>query len=121
MAIGILVTAGERFIFAAALERPVDLSEPDVLVMNTLLAAIPFLLLAKRFSTRALPWLLAIAVTGWLHWWYLSMGIEYQRDPDASGVPILEALIMLISPLPISALALITDNIMRRQANGGAG
>jgi hypothetical protein len=119
VAIGIAIffTLGERFIFAAALERPIDLSEPDVLVMNTLLVAIPFLLLAKRSSARALPWLLAIAVTGWVRWWYLSMGIDYQRAPDGSGVPMFEAMTMLISPLPISAAALVSDNILRRQTN----
>ena len=117
IATGIFFTVGERFIFAAALERPVDLSEPVVLVMNTVLVAIPFLLLARRSSARALPWLLAIAVTAWVRWWYLASGIEYQRAPDGSGVPMFEAMITLISPLPISALALVSDNLLRRHAN----
>lgn len=116
IAIGTVFTLGERLIFAATLERPIDLMEPDVLVMNTLLVAVPFLLLAKRSSARALPWLVALAVTGWVRWWYLSMGIEYQKAPDGSGVPMFEAMVMLISPLPISALAVVTDNILRRQA-----
>ena len=117
--IGIFFPLGEAFIFAAALNRHVNLSEPGpiVLVMNAVFVAIPFLLLAKRSSTRVLPWLLAFVVTGLLRWWYLSMGIEYQRASDGSGVPMLEALIMLVSPLPISLLALATDNVLQRQAN----
>ena len=116
-AIGVFIVVGEELIFTAALERPIDLSLSDTVVLNTVHIAIPFLLLAKRSSARALPWLLAIAATAWLRWWYLSLGIEYQRAPDGSGVPMFEALILLVAPLPISALALITDNILRRQAN----
>jgi hypothetical protein len=116
-AIGLLFTVGEQLIFAAALERPIELIAPDTLVINTVLVAIPFLLLAKRSSARLLPWLLAVAVTGWVRWWYLSKGIDYQRAPDGSGVPMFEALLMFISPLPISVLALVTNNILRRGAN----
>ncbi len=43
---------------------------------------------------------------GLLHWWWLSKGIAYQKASDGSGVDIFGALIMLLSPLPISALAL---------------
>jgi ABC-type transport system involved in cytochrome c biogenesis permease subunit len=117
VAIGILITFGERIVFAVALGRSIDLSEPGVFVMNTALVAIPFLLLAKRSSGRVVPWLLAIAATAWVHWWYLSMGIDYQRAPDGSGVPMFEALVVLLSPLPISLLALIADNILRRRSN----
>ena len=117
LAVGIFFAVGERLIFAAALERPIDLSEPDVLAMNAALVAIPFLLLAIRASARVLPWLLAIAATGCLRWWWLSKGIAYQMAPDGSGVDMFGALIMLVSPLPISALALVTDYALRRQSS----
>ena len=115
--IGAIFPLSEQIIFAAALKRPMDLSEPDVLVMNAVLVAIPFLLLATRYSARALPWLLTFAVTAWLHWWWLSKGIAYQKAPDGSGVDMFGALIMLFSPLPLGLFAMITDGISKRRSS----
>jgi hypothetical protein len=119
IATGAYFCIGEQLIFSAALGRPMELEGPDVLVMNAALAAIPFLLLARRSSARALPWLLAWAVTACLHWWWLSKGIAYQKSPDGSGVPMFEALMMLISPLPIGALALGADHLLERRSSVG--
>ncbi len=117
IAIGILFAVGERVIFSAALDRSIDLSEPNVLMMNAALTAIPFVLLAKRFSTRILPWLLATLLTGWVHWWFLSMSIAYQRAPDGSGVPMFEAMVFMLSPLPISVLVLLADKLLWRRTH----
>jgi len=65
--------------------------------------------LAARRSGRLLPWLITFAVTAALHWWWLAKGIAYQRAPDGSGVDMLGAFIMLVSPLPLTALAMALD------------
>jgi hypothetical protein len=48
-------------------------------------------------------------VTAALHWWWLAKGIAYQQAPDGSGVDMFGAFIMLVSPLPIAALAIALD------------
>ena len=115
LAIGLAVPIAERLIFAAALHRSIDLSEPDVLAMNAVIVAIPFIVLNGRRSAHALPWLTALALTIGLHWWWLAKGIAYQRAPDGSGVDMFGALVMLVSPVPITLLALATRDIGRGQ------
>jgi hypothetical protein len=114
LAIGALFSIGDHLIFAAALHRPVDLSEPDVIAVNAILAAIPFAFLAMSSSRRALPWVIVFAATVCLRWWWLSKGIAYQRASDGSGVDIGGALLMLVSPLPLTGLALAANLMFRR-------
>ena len=114
LSVGIIFAIAERFVFASALGRPVDLTELDVLVMNAALVSIPFLVLATRRSGRLLPWLMTLVVTAALHWWWLAKGIAYQQAPDGSGVDMFGALIMLVSPLPITALAIALDLQFKR-------
>jgi hypothetical protein len=115
IALGITVVLGEQFVFAAALGRSIDLGETDVLFMNAVLVAIPFLLLAARSTARLLPWLVILFLTLALHWWWLAKGIAYQRSPDGSGVDMLGALIMLFSPLPLAGLAMMLDLPLKRR------
>ena len=115
MAIGIALVLGEQFVFGAALGRPVDLGEIDVLAVNAGLVSIPFLILAARSSTRLVPWVMTFLVTVALHWWWLAKGIAYQKAPDGSGVDMFGALVMLISPLPLAALAIGLDLALRRR------
>ena len=114
-AIAIGLALGERLVFAAALDRPVDLSEPDVLVMNAARVSIPFLLLAARSSARLVPWLIVLSATVALHWWWLGRGIGYHQAPDGSGVDMFGALVMLVSPLPLAALAVALDVAIKRR------
>ena len=111
IAIGVAVALGERFVFATALGRPVDLDEGDVLVMNAALVSIPFLILAVRSSARLVSWVVIFLVTVALHWWWLA----YQQAPDGSGVDMFGALLMLFSPLPLAALALALDVAITRR------
>ena len=116
LTLGIVTVLAERLIFAAALARTVDLDEVDVLGLNAALAAIPFVYLA--FRPRRLPWLAAVAATAAVHGWWLAKGIAYQRAPDGTGVPILGAVLMLLSPFAIFLLAGALNLSMSRRGNG---
>ncbi|MFC3581920.1 hypothetical protein [Sphingomonas hylomeconis] len=118
LALGVVVSVGERAVFAASLGREIDLSEIDVLTMNMVLVAIPFLALALRSSKRLAPWAFALAATVGLRWWWLAKGIAYQRGPDGSGVDMFGALLMLLSPFAITAVALVIDRIVQRRSKG---
>jgi hypothetical protein len=110
---GAFVVVADRVLFGTMLSRPIDFSEPDVLIINGLLAAAPFILLAYRGSRRLLPWLTGIALTLWLWWRFLQDGVAYQRAPDGSGVDMGFALLMLVSPAFIGALCVWIDVVMR--------
>lgn len=118
LTVGAAISIGERIVFAVVLDRQVDLSEFDVLIMNAVLVAIPFLALALRPSRRVLPWAVAFVFTAALRWWWLAKGIAYQRAPDGSGVDMFGALLMLLSPFAIMAVALAVDRIERRRVAG---
>jgi hypothetical protein len=111
--VGAFVVIADAVLFGALLHRDPDFSEPVVLVVNSILVAVPFLLLAYRGSTRLLPWLTGIALTLWLWWRFLQDGVAYQRAPDGSGVDMAFALLMLISPAFIGALCVWIDMAMR--------
>lgn len=110
---GAFVVVADRLLFATLLGRPADFSEPDVLIVNGLLAAAPFLLLAYRGSKRLLPWLTGMVLTLWLWWRWLENGVAYQRAPDGSGVPMGFALFMLVSPAFIGVVCAWLDEVLR--------
>lgn len=112
--LGAFVAVADRVLFGAILGRPASFSELDVLVINALLAAAPFLVLAYRSSTRLLPWLTGIVLTFWLWWRWLENGVAYQRAPDGSGVPMGFALFMLVSPIFIALLCAWLDEVLRQ-------
>ena len=87
--------------------------------MQTAIVAIPFIVLTGRRSAHPLPWLTALALTIGLHGWWLAKGIAYQRAPDGSGVDMFGALIMLLSPIPITLLSLAARDIGRAKPSGG--
>jgi hypothetical protein len=117
IAIGTFLSIGGRIIFVAALERPFEIGDLNGVAATAAIAAIPFLVLAKRSSARLLPWLLSFALTCWVHWWWVSKGIAYQKAPDGSGVDFVAVLIVLLSPLPITGLAVAADKILQRNPN----
>lgn len=118
LALGVVFSVGERAVFAASLGREIDLSEIDILIMNMVLVAIPFLALAIQSSKRLAPWAFALAATVSLRWWWLAEGIAYQRAPDGAGVDMFGALLMLLSPFAITAVALVIDRIVQRRSKG---
>lgn len=111
--IGIVVVAADRLLFAYSLHRAVDISEPGIMVMNVLLVAAPFAFLACRGTFLWPPWLVGLIPTIWLNWWWLQKGIAYQKAPDGSGVDMFGALMMLLSPLAITALCVFVDAKLR--------
>ena len=113
---GIAVTLGEDLIFAAALNRSVDLDEVDVFAQRAALTAIPFLYLALR--PRRLPWFVAAAAAAAVHGWWLATGIAYRMGHQGGGVPVLGAVLMLLSPFAILVLAGALDVAASRRANG---
>ena len=112
--LGVFVVVADRMLFATMLGRAPDFSEPAVLVTNGLSVAAPFAWLAYRGSTRLVPWLAGIVFTLWLHWRWLLNGVEYQRAPDWSGVPMGFALLMLVSPLFIGLACAWLDEVLRQ-------
>lgn len=114
---GAFMVIADRALVGALLDREPDFSDPVVFVLNGLLAAVPFLWLCYRGSTRLLPWLTGIALTLWLWWLYLKGGVAYQRAPDGSGVPMDFALFMLVSPAYIGALCVWIDVLMRNRSH----
>ena len=84
--------------------------------MNAVLVVIQFLVLAFRASSRPASWVTAFALTALVHGWWLAKGIEYQRAPDGSGFGMPDALMMLVSPLPIALIAFGIDSALRWRA-----
>lgn len=116
LCIGVAVVVADTVLFSRMLERPPDLSEPDVLFIKALLAALPFLWLAYRGSRRWLPWAVGLGLTIWLWWRWLQAGVAYQRAPDGSGVDMAFAFIVLVSPVFIGAACVWIDEILKQRA-----
>lgn len=116
LAIGAIIAVAERALFDWLLDRPLDFSQPDALLGNTFMVALPFLILAFRGSNRVLPWLVGLAITLWIRWHALQSGVAYQRGPDGSGVDMGLALLMLVSPAFIAAVCIAIDRPLRRSA-----
>ena len=110
--IGALITVSVEVIFSVSLNRSFDNRELPILLIRSLLVAVPFLLLARRASRRPLSWLLGLIPTVWLQWWWLQKGITYQTAPDGSGVDMVGALIMLVAPFAIAGVCLIFDMLL---------
>lgn len=118
LGVGALVAVAESALFGWLLDRPIGFPALDALLMNTILVAVPFLLLSSRGSTRLLPWIAGLAVTLWLRWHALQQGVAYQRAPDGSGVDMGLGLLMLVSPAFIAVICIAIDEMLRRRASG---
>jgi hypothetical protein len=115
VSIGAAVVLVDRLLFGWFLGRPVDLSEPVALLVNTVLVSVPFIVLALRGSRRLAPWLVGLALTCALWWHALQKGIAYQRAPDGSGVDMGLAFLMLLSPAFIAGACVGLDEALRRR------
>jgi hypothetical protein len=113
--IGVIVVVGDALVFGYLLGRPADFSDPDVLIINTVLTAIPFLILAYRGSRRLIPWLAGLGMTVGLWWHALQKGVAYQRAPDGSGVDMGLALLVLVSPAIIAVICVAIDEALRQR------
>src|SRR3954470_20444218 len=113
LAIGVFVVAADAILFSALTGRPLSFAS-DVEPVNAIIVAIPYLALALSGARRALPWLVGLALTLSLWGYYLYEGVSYQWHPDGSGTDIGLGLIMLASPLFISAVVLAIHVVQRR-------
>jgi hypothetical protein len=73
-------------------------------VVQMMLVAFPFVLLALLGARHWLPWIAGIVPTVALWSWILFQGVRYQRNPDGSGADIGLGLMLLGSPLVIAAI-----------------
>jgi hypothetical protein len=107
LAIGVLTIGTVTSSFSLLTGRPLNLAEEwfNFLVQMGIVAA-PFALMALAGIGNKWPWLAGLGLTLALWGYYLFEGVSYQWHPDGSGVNIGLAMIMLLSPIPITATCL---------------
>lgn len=106
VAIGVAIVATQSLAFSFLTGRPMAFAG-DVEPVQVTLVAFPFLILALLGARRWLPWLVGLVITVALWGWVLFEGVRYQWNPDGSGANIGLGLIMLASPLVITALCVL--------------
>lgn len=104
IAIGALVAVGTEVAFSVLTGR--SLQGWGFIASNAFLVAIPFIAVALTGTLRKAPWLVGLALTALLWGYYLCDGVSYQWHPDGSGANIGLGLLMLASPLFITAACL---------------
>jgi hypothetical protein len=103
--IGGAVGGGESALYAALTHHPWSVSS-DLDFWTVPIIATPYIVLALLPARRILPWAIALTLTLslWSYWLYST--VSYNLHPDGSGVDMGGALLLLSSPLVISAIAL---------------
>jgi hypothetical protein len=117
--ISVAVVFTSSAVYSALLDRDLDLSnEAGPLVFQVVIVFIPFLVLTCMRVIRVAPWLFCMILTVFFWAIYIHSGIRSQRE--GAGVNIGIALLMLGSPLLITAMTLVFNRIVRRKpANSG--
>ena len=102
--IGPVVAFGTALLHSILIRRPFDWgAEAYVLSFEALMVAAPFLLIAMTGTRYKLAWLTAFTLT-FAFWGYLLFdGVRYHWSGDTSGADIGLGLIMLASPIVITA------------------
>jgi len=100
--------------FAGLTGRPLNFSF-TVDLLQMVIVAIPFLVLAMGGVRARLPWLTGLALTAALWGYFLFEGVRYQWSGDTSGANIGLGVIMLASPLLISFACIAAYVIERRR------
>jgi hypothetical protein len=102
--IGPLVAFGTAAVFSQLTGRSMALGEEwRVLAFQALLVSIPFIALAVTGTKKPAPWVTALCLTLAFWGYYLFRGVSYQWHPDGTGADIGLGLIMLVSPIIITA------------------
>ena len=114
--IGVLVITGVDLAFSLLTGRPFSFAD-GVAPFQMVLVAFPFMVLALLGARQWLPWLAGLVPTLALWGWYLFKGVNYQWHPDGSGADIGLGLILLASPLVISAICVATFVLQQRSAD----
>ena len=102
LAIGPVVAGGTAIAFALLTGRSLG----EEWVWQALLISIPFIAVALTGTLRKAPWLVGLALTLALWGYALYDGVSYQWHPDGTGANIGLGLIMLVSPVFITAICL---------------
>jgi hypothetical protein len=116
LAIGPLVAGGEAIAFSLLTGRSMS-EEWGVIAFQSLLVSFPFIAVALTGTIKKAPWLVGLALTLSLWGYGLYRGVSYQWHPDGSGADIGLGLIMLASPLPITAICLGIYWLQRRTSS----
>jgi hypothetical protein len=116
LVIGVLVVAVNALLFTLLTGRPLVYAN-DVEPYQVTIVAIPFLVLALIGVGDRRPWQVGLALTLALWGFILLDGVRYQWNPDGSGANIGLGLIMMISPLFITAISVATHLHRRRAAD----
>jgi hypothetical protein len=90
--------------------------EWGIIAVQALLVSVPFVAVALTGTLRKAPWLVGLALTVGLWGYFLYEGVSYQWHPDGTGADIGLGLIMLASPVVITAICLGVHWLQRRDA-----
>lgn len=116
LAVGPLVAFGTAILFSQLSGRSIDLDEEwGVLAFQALLVSIPFIAVALTGTRKAAPWIVGLSLTLVFWGYYLFQGVSYQLHPDGTGANIGLGLLMLISPVIITAGSIGVHLWQRRQ------
>ena len=104
LVIGIAIIAAEGVLYSAITQRTWNLFR-DLDPWRVGIVATPYVVLALLRVRRLLPWAVALVLTLSLWGYWLYSTVSFSLHPDGSGVDMGGALLLLASPLVISAVA----------------
>ena len=111
IAIGIGTVAFVVLVLSTVAVRPLNLGEEwGIFLVQVVLVATPFVILALAGVRDRVPWILGGVLTAALWGYYLFDGIRYP------GVNFGLAFLMLVSPVIISGACLVAAGVRRRSS-----
>ena len=117
LAIGLFVVVGVNGGHALITGRSLDLADEwGVFLFQALIAGAPFGLLALTGIRNRAPWLVGIAMTVAFWGYYFFEAVRYHLSGDTSGANIGLGLLMMVSPIIITAACFVTFGIQRSRS-----
>ena len=110
--IGVAVPASYSLLNSVLSHQPLELGS-DVDLVNVLVVAAPYLLLALFGVRSILPWAVALVLTLSLWATWLHSTVTYRWHPDGSGVNMGTIFLILASPFIISIVAFAVDAVQQ--------
>jgi len=114
VAIGAITVLLVTALFLFAISKPLTSAADTGLLFQILIASLPFIFLVRKGVWDRMVWFLGVVLTVVFWGYYLSEGIRYQLTGGTGGADIGLGLIMLFSPVIISAACLIAARIRRK-------
>ncbi len=112
LGIGVAVPAAYSILYSRLAERPLDLKS-DVDLVNIIVVAAPYLLLALLGVRKRLPWAVALTLTLSLWAYWLHSTVSYRWHPDGSGVDMGTIFLILTSWVWITLAAFAVDTVQQ--------